>query len=181
MVVKQFTIVFVFISSLCFAQNKLSYPDLNIEYELPSNWETKPFFKVNWETPGGNNLCQCAGVINSYKVPGGGDFDYIYLSVYPSDRRGANAEKRQGVWQYKFVPTEKMDTVKTDYLVWEKHTSKLKPYGSSDNRFKDFVAYKYDSHFGTTYFTMFIWAKPYMMQQYKDVLDKIVASMKAIK
>ncbi|HEY1038743.1 MAG TPA: hypothetical protein VGF30_05020 [Bacteroidia bacterium] len=181
MKLKLLTFILVSVSILGFAQNKVSLPELNVEYEVPSTWETKPFFKVDWETPGGNNLCQCAGVINSYKVPGGDTFDYIYMSIYPSDRKHTNSEKRQGVWQYKFVPVEKTDTLKTDYLVWEKQTSKLKPFGSSDNRFKDFTAYKFNSHFGSTYFVMYIWAKPYMMQQYKGVIDNIIASVKAIK
>jgi hypothetical protein len=177
---KHIVILYVLVTASCSAQTKVSLPNLRIEYELPAKWESKEFFKDNWETPGGNNVCKCGGVINSFKVPGGGDFDYMYMALYPSDRKGANAEKRQGVWQYKFVPVEKVDTVKTDYLVWEKHTSKLKPYGSSDNRFRDFTAYKYETHFGNTYFTMFIWAKPYMLQQYKAILEAMVASMKAI-
>ncbi|MCD6069375.1 MAG: hypothetical protein K0S33_4201 [Bacteroidetes bacterium] len=160
---------------------KVSLPELNMEYEVPSNWVTTPFFKVDWETPGGNNLCACAGVLNAWKVPGGSDFEYIYMAAYPSDRKHVNAEKRQSVWQYRFVHVEKVDTVKTDFLVWEKQVSKLKPSGSSDNRFKDYVAYRFESHFGATYFLMYIWGKPYMLQQQKAKLDAIIASFKAIK
>jgi hypothetical protein len=160
---------------------KISLPDLNMEYALPKNWETKPFFKLDWETPGGNNLCPCAGVLNYWKIPGGGDFDYIYMAAYPSDRKHINAEKRQSLWQYHFVHVEKVDTVKTDWMVWEKQVSKLKPIGSSDNRFRDYIAYRYESHFGSTYYLMYIWGKPYMLQQHKEKLDKIVASFRAIK
>lgn len=174
-------IIFCFIAGSLICQTKVNLPELNMEYELPAGWETKSFFKEDWEMPGGNNVCQCAGVLNTFKIPGGGDFDYIYFSVYPSDRKHANAEKRQGVWQYKFVPVEQVDTVKTDHLVWEKQTSKLKPFGSSDNRFKDYTAYKYYSHFGPTYYIMYIWAKPFMLQKYKAKLDAIVASFKPIK
>ena len=179
--IKLWFIFLLFTAGSLFSQTKILLPELNMEYELPANWETKSFFKVDWETPGGNNLCPCAGVLNYYKIPGGGDADYIYFSVYPSDRKHANAEKRQGVWQYKFVPNKKTDTVKTEFLVWERQVSKLKPFGSSDNRFKDYTAYRLYSHFGATYFIMYVWAKPYMLQQYKPTLDTIIASFKAIK
>jgi hypothetical protein len=170
-----------FFYTTVFPQTKVSLPELNMEYELPANWETKSFFKGDWELPGGNNLCPCAGVLNTYKIPGGDDFDYIYMAAYPSDRKHANAEMRQGVWQYKFVQKEDVDTVKTEFLVWEKQTSKLKPHGSSDNRFKEYTAYRYSTHFGPTYFIMYIWAKPYMLQQYSEAIKGIVASFKAIK
>jgi hypothetical protein len=161
---------------------KVSLPDLNMEYVLPKTWETKPFFNLDWETPGGNNLCPCAGVLNYWKIPGGGDFDYIYMAAYPSDRKHINAEKRQSLWQYHFVFVEKVDTVKTDWMVWERRVSKLKPIGSvSGNRFKDYTVYRYEGHFGSTYYLMYLWAKPYMLQIHKEELDAIVGSFKAIK
>jgi hypothetical protein len=169
-------------SYFAFAQNKkVSLPELAMEYEIPAKWEVKSFFKGDWETPGGNNVCQCAGVMNSLKVPSGGDFEYLYVAVYPSDRKGANAEKRQSVWQYFFVPKESSDTLKTDYLVWEKQVSKLKPHGSNDNRFKDYIAWRLLSKFGNTYYTMYIWAKPRMMQQYSSTFQSMIESFKPVK
>jgi hypothetical protein len=175
-------ITFFLLSSFAFAQNKkVSLPELAMEYEIPAKWEVKSFFKGDWEVPGGNNVCQCAGVMNSLKVPSGGDFEYLYFAVYPSDRKGANAEKRQSVWQYFFVPKESSDTLKTDYLVWEKQVSKLKPHGSNDNRFKDYIAWRLLSKFGNTYYTMYIWAKPMMMQQYSSTFQSMIESFKPVK
>lgn len=174
--------LFMLFSYFAFAQNKkVSLPELAMEYEIPAKWEVKSFFKGDWETPGGNNVCQCAGVMNSLKVPSGGDFEYLYVAVYPSDRKGANAEKRQSVWQYFFVPKESSDTLKTDYLVWEKQVSKLKPHGSNDNRFKDYIAWRLLSKFGNTYYTMYIWAKPRMMQQYSSTFQSMIESFKPVK
>lgn len=174
----------LFVVSACFvnAQNKkVSLPELAMEYEIPAKWEVKSFFKGDWETPGGNNLCQCAGVMNSLKVPSGGDFEYLYFAVYPSDRKGANAEKRQSVWQYYFVAKEGADTIKTEHLVWEKQVSKLKPHGSNDNRFKDYIAWRLLSKFGNTYYTMYIWGKPFMMQQYSTTFQSMIESFKPVK
>ena len=179
MMLKLFLFLFSFAA---IAQPKtVTLPELAMEYEIPEKWEVKSFFKVNWETPGGNNLCQCAGVLNLLKVPTGGDYEYLYFAVYPSDRRGANAEKRQSVWQYKFVNVEKVDTIKTEHLLWERQISKLKPVGSTDNRFKDFTAWRLTSKLGNTYYTMYIWAKPAMMIHYQTVFDAMLASFKPIK
>lgn len=175
-------IVLLFISCFAIAQNKkVSLPELAMEYEIPAKWEVTPFFKGDWETPGGNNLCQCAGVMNSLKVPSGGDFEYLYFAVYPSDRKGANAEKRQSVWQYFFVAKDVSDTLKTAHLVWEKQVSKLKPHGSNNNRFKDYIAWRLLSKFGNTYYTMYIWGKPMMMQQYSSTFKAMIESFKPIK
>lgn len=178
---KFFPYLFLFSLGIVAQNKKVSLPELAMEYEIPEKWDVKPFFKVDWETPGGNNLCPCAGVLNSLKFPSGGDFEYLFFAVYPSDRRGANADKRKSVWQYHFVEVEKIDTVKTDHLIWERQVSKLKPVGSSDNRFKDYVAWKLTSKLGNTYYTMYIWAKPMMMQQYKTVFENMIASFKPVK
>ena len=174
-----------FLILLCFcaclqinAQQKVSQPDLMASYEVPSNWDVKPYFKGDWDKPGGSSICHCALSVNILKVPNGDDFDYIYMVVYPSNKKGAADPMRSSVWQYKIATGDKADSLHTPYLQWAQFSGKLTTSG--DNRFKDYVAWKYISHNQKAYYTVYFWAKPTMFTQYKSVIEKIMTGFKSI-
>ena len=174
-----FYLLFIF-PVLIYAQSKkVSLPDLAMEYEVPKNWEVKSFFKDNWDKPGGNNVCACAGVINSIKFPSGEGFEYLYFVAYPSNRGGVNADGRQGAWQYRFEMTPNADTIETDHLMWVRHISKFK--SAANDRFKNNPVWKLNGRFGNTYYVLYFWAKPTIFNDNIANIEAIINSFKPIK
>lgn len=158
----------------------VSQPNIGMEYEIPKTWKVQEFFKTSWEEPGGSSVCPCAGTINILKIPLGGDaFDYIHMVAYPSDKKGQNAEKRRGAWQYRFVPVEDADTINYSSFIWLRYKSKFIVQGG-ENRFKDCVVWKLESHKEKTYYTLYFWAKPATFREHQPEIEKIIASFKGI-
>ena len=112
------------------------------------------------------------------KIPNGDDFDYLHMVVYPSDKKGLANPMRSQVWQYKIVATGAGDSLHTPHLQWVHYSGKLTVSG--ENRFKDCIAWKYQTHTPKAYYTVYFWAKPEIMTQYKGVIEKIMQSFKAI-
>src|SRR6185369_14975327 len=100
--------------------------------------------------PGGSSICHCAMAVNIMKIPNGDDFDYLHMVVYPSDKKGVANPMRSQVWQYKIVATEGGDSLHTNHLQWLHNSGKLVTTG--ENRFKDFLAWKYQTHTAKTYY-----------------------------
>lgn len=155
-----------------------SFPNLNIQYAIPDSWKVQEYFKNSWEEPGGSSACKCALAINILKIPNAVDFDYIHFVVYPSTKKGQTDEKRKGVWQYKFVPVEEEDTVKTKHLTWLRSKSKFTCIG--ENRFKDNIVFRYRSGTTSTWYTVYIWAKPSVLEYYQGDIKEILNSIKPI-
>jgi hypothetical protein len=167
--------------SACFlikAQEKVSQPDLMASYELPAGWKVQQYFKDGWDKSGGSSICHCALSVNILKVPNGDDFDYMHMVVYPSDKKGSLDPMRTQVWQYKIAHSEKGDSLHTPNLQWIHYSGKLTCVG--DNRFKDCIAWKYQTHNQKAYYTVYFWAKPALMSQYKSAIEKIILGFKAI-
>ena len=162
----------------CNAQQKVSQPDLKAEYELPSNWSVQQYFKDNWDKPAGSSICHCALSVNILKVPNGDDFDYLHMVVYPSDKKGSTDPQRANVWQYKITHPEGGDSVKTPHLKWIHFSGKLIYTG--EHRFKEHTAWIYRTHKDKAYYTVYFWAKPSMLSQYKGVIDKIISGFKSL-
>ena len=160
------------------AQQKVSQPDLMASYEVPKDWSVKQYFKDSWDKAGGSSICHCALSVNILKVPNGDDFDYLHMVVYPSDKKGASDPMRANVWQYKIANGDKGDSLHTPNLQWLHYSGKLTCDG--DNRFKDCIAWKYVTHNQKTYYTVYFWAKPAMLTQYKSVIEKIISGFKSI-
>jgi hypothetical protein len=171
------------VSALCaaFAQKKISYPELNMQYDLPDTWESKPYFKSDWETPSGTDVCPCAAAVNTFKVQGKGVTDYIYVIVYPSDEKKVNTEKRQNLWRYTYAPVTKSEKVKTKFMVWDQKISILKPLGTYESQFKGYAVYRLAGASHPTYYLMYIVGKPAMLKEHKKEVDLIVNSFKPIK
>jgi len=173
-----FTVFFILACFLLNAQQKVKQPDLKAEYELPSGWDVHQYYKGDWDKPGGSSICHCALSVNILKIPVSDDFDYIHMVVYPSDKKGAADPQRANVWQYKVSHGEAGDSVKTPNLQWKHYTGKLTYTG--ENRFKDHTAWKYQTNYKKVYYTVYFWAKPALLSQYKGVIDKIIASFKPL-
>jgi len=172
--------LFYLLPFIVYAQSKkVNLPELAMEYEVPKNWEVKSFFKDNWDKPAGNNICPCAGVINSIKFPSGEGFEYIYFVAYPSNRGGVNADGRQGAWQYRFEMTPNSDTIETDHLMWVRHVSKFK--SAANDRFKNNTVWKLNSRFGNTYYVLYFWAKPFLFNENLTTIEAIINTFKPIK
>ncbi|MFL5753143.1 MAG: hypothetical protein ACJ76F_07045 [Bacteroidia bacterium] len=158
----------------------VSQPNIAMEYQIPKSWKVQEFFKTSWDEPGGSSVCPCAGTINILKIPAGGDeFEYIHMVAYPSDKKGQNVEKRRGAWQYRFVPVENADTINYANFIWLRYTSKFVVHGG-ENRFKDCVVWKLESHKGKTYYTLYFWARPTVFKEHQPEIEKIIASFKGI-
>jgi hypothetical protein len=170
-------------ASQVFAQKKITLPDLNMEYDAPDTWETKSFFKSDWETPGGSDVCPCAVAVSSFKIPGKGVADYLYVIIYPSDEKKVNTEKRQNLWRYTFVPVTKTEKVKTKFMIWDQKISMLKPIGTYESQFKGYAAYRLagTSASGPTHYLLYIIGKPAMLKEHKKEVDLIVQSFKPLK
>ena len=162
------------------AQKKQSvnFPNLNIQYEIPDTWKVQEYFKGSWEDPGGSSACKCALAINILKVPNAVDFDYIHFVVYPSTKKGQTDEKRKGVWQYKFVPVEDEDTLRTDHMTWLRAKSKFTCVG--ENRFRDNIVYRYRANTNSTWYTVYVWAKPMMLETYAADLKHLLNTLKPV-
>lgn len=160
------------------AQEKVSQPDLMASYELPKDWKPQQYFKDSWDKPGGSSICHCALSVNILKIPNADDFDYLYMVVYPSDKKGASDPMRTQVWQYKIAHGDKGDSLYTPNLQWLHYSGKLTCVG--DNRFKDYIAWKYVTHNQKAYYTVYFWAKPALITQYKTVIEKIISGFKSI-
>ncbi|HWY37781.1 MAG TPA: hypothetical protein VNY73_04435 [Bacteroidia bacterium] len=163
---------------IALAQEKISQPDLMASYELPADWKVQQYFKESWDKPGGSGICKCALSVNILKVPNGADFDYLYMVVYPSDKKGSTDAMRSQVWQYKITHGEKGDSLHTPNLQWIQYTGKLTCVG--ENRFKDCIAWKYVTHNQKAWYTVYFWAKPALLAQYKDTIGKIITGFKSI-
>lgn len=160
------------------AQQVVKQPDLKAEYEVPSDWKVQEYYKGDWDKPGGSSICHCALAVNILKVPFNGDFDYLHMVVYPSDKKGAGDPQRGNVWQYHIAHGENGDSVKTPFLKWKMYSGKLTTQG--DNRFKDCIAWKYQTHNEKVYYTVYFWGKPSLMSQYKAVIEKIMSGFKPL-
>ncbi len=169
--------------TLCFtanAQQKVSQPDLKAEYEVPADWTVQQYFKDNWDKPAGSSICHCALSVNILKVPNGaGDFDYLHMVVYPSDKKGIADPQRGYVWQYKITHPDGGDSVKTPNLQWIHYSGKLVYTG--EHRFKEHMVWVYQTHKDKTYYTVYFWAKPSILTQYKGVIEKTIQGFKALK
>lgn len=160
------------------AQQKVSQPELKAEYEVPSNWDVHAYFKGDWDKPSGSSICHCALSVNILKVPNGDDFDYLHMVVYPSSKKGSTDPQRAHVWQYHIMHGEKGDSLKTPNMQWIHYTGKLVATG--DNRFKEHIAWKYQTHTNKTWYTVYFWAKPGLLSQYKGVIEKIMKGFKPL-
>ncbi len=170
----------MFIPAVIYSQGgqKIVQPKLAMEYELPKNWTVKEFSGSDWELPAGNNVCPCSGTLNIFKFPNLDDYEYIHMVVYPSDKRHMNEEKRKQVWQYKFVKKEiDPDTLKTENHTFLKSVSRFDAPG--DHRFKGNVVWKITTVNAGVYYTMYFWAKPALMMEYKSTIENIIAGFKA--
>jgi hypothetical protein len=166
--------------SACFAlaaQEKIVQPDLKASYELPKDWNVQQYYKDGFDKPGGSGICHCALSVNILKIPNGDDFDYLYMVVYPSDKKGASDPMRSMVWQYKITHSEQGDSVHTANLQWIRYTGKLNAPG--EHRFKDQVLWKYQTHYEKTWHTVYFWAKPAVLSQYKGVIEKIIQGFRS--
>jgi hypothetical protein len=178
MIKQLFTTLTIMSCAFSFAQETVSQPDLKAAYEIPKNWKVQEHYKGDWDKPSGSAVCQCALAINIFKIPSGMDFDYIHMVLYPSNQKGASDTKRGQVWQYKINVTDKGDSVHTANLQWIKYQGRLTCSG--ENRFKDCTALKYQTHKGDNYYTVYFWGTPELLTQYKDSIDKIISSFKAL-
>lgn len=178
MVKKALVLAFLFSCFLMAAQEKISQPDLKVEYELPKGWTTQQYYKGDWNKSGGSSICHCALAVNILKLPSGDDFDYVHMVVYPSDKKGVADPMRTQVWQYNIIHSEKGDSLKTPNLQWIHYTGKLTCQG--ENRFKDCIAWKYVTHNQKAHYTVYFWGKPALMQQYKATIEKIMMGFKSI-
>jgi hypothetical protein len=160
------------------SQQLVSQPDLKAQYELPGDWKVQQYYKGGWDKPGGSSICHCALAVNILKVPSGDDFEYLHMVVYPSDKKGAADPQRGNVWQYHIQHGEQGDSVITDKLRWKHYTGRLTYSG--ENRFKDCVAWKYETHKDKTYYTVYFWARPGLLSQYQGVIHKIMNSFKPL-
>jgi hypothetical protein len=171
---------FFLIPYVFFAQSKkVSLPELSMEYEVPASWEVKSFFKGSWDKPAGNNICPCAGVINSVKIESESKEKYLFFVAYPSNRSGVNSDGRQGAWQYRFEMTPVADTIETDHLMWVRQISKFKTIASS--RFKNDVVWRLNSKFGNTYYVIYFWADKILLAEKTATIEAIINSFKPIK
>ena len=152
-----------------------------MQYDLPTGWEKNSFFKTSWESPGGSDVCPCAVAVNSLKIPAKDVPDYIYVVIYPSDKKYVNTEKRQNLWRYQFIPAAKSDVVKTEYMNWSRQISKLKPLGTYENKFKDYSVYRLYSDAESTHYVMYVLGKATHLQKYKAEINTIINSFKSIK
>jgi hypothetical protein len=173
-----FSLFFCFFILTAAAQQIVKQPNLRAEYEVPSDWKVQEYYKGDWDKSGGSGICHCALSVNILKVPFNGDFDYLHMVVYPSDKKGAADPQRGTVWQYKIAHGDNGDSLKTPYLNWKMYTGKLTTQG--ENRFKDCIAYKYQTHQDKVYYTVYFWGKPGLMSQYKAVIDKIMSGFKPL-
>ena len=174
-------LIFLFIIPFfLFAQSKkISLPELAMEYEVPQSWEVKSFFKGSWDKPAGNTICPCAGVINSIKIQSETEPEYLYFVAYPSNRAGANADGRQGAWQYRFDMIPKSDTIETDHLMWIRQISKFK--NNASNRFKNNEVWRLNSKFGNTYYVIYFWANKSIFEEKITTIEAIINSFRPIK
>lgn len=160
------------------SQQIVSQPDLKAEYELPADWKVQQYYKGGWDKPGGSSICHCALAVNILKVPTGDAFEYLHMIVYPSDKKGAADPKRSTVWQYRITHGGDGDSLITDHLRWKHYMGKLTTSG--ENRFRECVAWKYETHHDKTYYTVYFWARPGLMSQYKEVITRIMNSFKPL-
>lgn len=156
------------------AQEKIVQPDLKASYELPAGWNVQQYYKDGFDKPGGSGICHCALSVNILKIPNGDDFDYLHMIVYPSDRKGASDPMRSMVWQYKITHGETGDSLHTKNMQWIHYTGKLNAPG--EHRFKDNIVWKYQAHDEKTWYTVYFWAKPAILSQYKAIIEKIMQS-----
>ncbi len=178
---KKFYILFLsFVAIKSLAQDTTyTLKDFKFSYTVPKTWKHVEFGSANWEDAGKSSVCKCAGTMDIFKIPNGDDYDYIHMVIYPSDKKGQNVEKRRGAWQYRFVPVEDGDSLKTNSLLWTRFTSKFTTTGG-ENRFKDYKVWQLKSRFGNTYYTMFIWAKPTIFKDYEGKIENIVKTISPI-
>lgn len=170
--------LFVLFALVSQSQQLVSQPDLKAEYQLPAGWTVQQYYKGGWDKPGGSSLCHCALAVNILKIPSGDDFEYVHMVLYPSDKKGASDPQRSSVWQYKITHGEHGDSLITNHLRWKHYTGRLTYSG--ENRFKDCVAWKYETHKDKVYYTVYFWAKPALIAQYKGVITKIMNSFKPL-
>lgn len=176
--VKRLLLTFLVGTALCAtAQQKVSSPDLKAEYEVPADWKVQQYFKGDFDKAAGSGICHCALAVNILKVPTATDFDYLHMVVYPSDKKGAADPQRSMVWQYKISHGDQGDSVKTSNLKWIHYNGKITCTG--ENRFKDNLVWIYQTHHDKTYYTVYFWAKPALLMQYKGTIEKIMAGFKS--
>lgn len=167
----------LFTSVVANAQQKVALKNFKAEFEVPADWNVQEYFKGDWDKPAGSAICHCALAVSILKVPVGDDFDYLHMVIYPSDKKGSTDPQRLNVWQYKITRTGG-DSIKTPNMQWIHFNGKLTTQG--DNRFKDHLAWIYQTHENKMYYTIYFWAKPGMLSQYKTVIEKIIKGFKSL-
>lgn len=170
--------LFILFACALRSQQLVSQPDLKAAYQLPGEWKIQQYYKGGWDKPGGSSICHCAMAVNILKLPSGDDFEYLHMVVYPSDKKGARDPQRAHVWQYEIKHGEQGDSLITEHLRWKHYHGKLVCTG--ENRFKDCVAWKYVTNHNETYYTVYFWARPGMMSQYKDVISQVMHSFRPL-
>jgi hypothetical protein len=174
------TFLIFLIPCFFYAQSKkINLPELAMEYEVPNSWEVKSFFKGDWDSPAGNNVCACAGVINSVKILSDGEPEYLYFVAYPSNRKGVNADGRQGAWQYRFEMIPNADTVETDHLRWSRQISKFK--NATGSRFKNNIVWRLISKYGNNYYVIYFWANKTLFAEKTPIIEAIINSFRPLK
>lgn len=175
-----FSGILFFVQSFLVSQTLVNLPDLKMEYQLPSGWENKSFFKYDFESASGTDICSCAASYAAFKIPGSTPNETIEIIIYPSDKKHINLEKRQQMWHYQFIPVSNSEKIKTEHMQWEKQISKLKETGTYKNKYQDYTAYKLYGVHENVYYLMYIIGKPLILQKYKKDIDSIIKSFKPL-
>jgi hypothetical protein len=163
-----------------FTQIKIiQQPKLAIQYELGNAWSVTEFSNSDWELPAGNNVCACNGSLNILKAPYGSETEYIYMVVYPSEKKNSTLKKRRHIWQYEFKELDEPDTVVYGNNTYFRMVSKFLPT-SVNQRFKEHTVWKLLLVNGNVYYYIYLWTKPGLFIEYQSMFEKILASVKPL-
>lgn len=130
-----------------------------IKYAIPNDWRADPFSS--------SSVCNCAGTILDNL-----DLD-TRIVIYPTDKEGMLAEERQYVWDYKFVPSDKQDKIKTEHFVFDRMVSKWE-----DDEGKDYEVWRISTHKKKMHYLIYVFGPPAELKAQKKVIHQILESIR---
>ena len=147
---------------------KLHEKYLKIEFKIPKSWWADGFGGGEDDWDGyGSSVCECTGIIVGTDNP---DIKMVY---YPM-KKGLDPERRNFVWDYKFVPAETKDKISNKYLEFEREISKWEE--DEDN----FEVWRLIAKKGDYSYYVYLWAKPSVMKKKEKLLMQIVDTFKPL-
>lgn len=175
-----FTIMFLFLGLSFSAQSqewrKINQKYFGVKYMLPESWEVDGFGGDDWESYG-SSVCQCAGTIN---IGNRFEEDDIFMVIYPTrENDSIDGWKRTHVWDMKFVNTGETEVVKTKHARFKKMVSKWKKETAGDRA--DDVVWRFTTSYKRQHYVIYFWAKPETISENKELIEKILHSIKPVK